>query len=347
MRLLLPVLSVSLLLGSLCAQQSAKEVFDNLSTAQKELSAGGERPDKAKVDEFQKSVKDAITTHSALLADGDGVYYRGRLELMTRDPKAATESFKSYLGKQPDSDLSHEARVMVAQLTAREDNEGARKLIAAVKADKLSEPSKKTLDALQGQFKADDTRNGLTGKEPPAIAALKVLNGKADWSLAGSKGNVVVVDFWATWCPPCRDIIPGLVQLQEKHSAEGLQVVGVTRYYGNGMDFAADSKLPHGGKPVGGREADKKLSEADELKVNENFIAAFKLNYPVVFGNETIAKDGYGVMGIPTCFVIGRDGKVVGHVVGGGKESHDKLEKMIADALGKGAVDAASKKAGN
>ncbi len=342
MRLLLPVLCVSLLFSGLCAQQTPKEVFDTLAASQKEVGR-----DRAKADAFQATAKEALKTHSALLADGDGIYYRGRIELMTRDQKAATESFKAYLGKQPDSDLSHEARLTLAQLTSREDNAGARKLVAAVKADKLSDASKKSLEQIQGQFKADDTRNGLTGKEPPAIAALKVLNGKDDWSLAGCKGKVVVVDFWATWCGPCRGIIPDLVKMQEKHAAEGLQVVGATRYYGYGMDFSADSELPHGGKSVGGREADKKLSEADELKVNENFIAAFKLNYPVVFGNETIAKEGYGVMGIPTCFVIGRDGKVVGHVVGGGPDNHAKLEKMIADALANGAVEAAAKKAGN
>ena len=111
--------------------------------------------------------------------------------------------------------------------------------------------------------------------------------------------------------------------------------------------FDESSELPHGGKSVGGREADEKLSEAAEIEVNENFVKAFKLNYPVVFGDETIGKTGYGVTGIPTCFVIGRDGKVVGHVVGGGPENHAKLESMIAGALATGAAEASAKKAGN
>ena len=190
--------------------------------------------------------------------------------------------------------------------------------------------------------------SALTGKEPPAIVATKVLNGPADWSFASSKGKVVVVDFWATWCPPCRGVIPDLVAMQEKHGSEGLQVVGVTRFYGYGMDFAADSKLPNGGKNVGDRtDPAKKLSEADELKVNENFVAAFKLNYPVVFTDASVAKDAYGVTGIPTVYVIGRDGKVVGHVVGGGKESHEKLEEMVKSALAAGAADAAGTKKGD
>jgi thiol-disulfide isomerase/thioredoxin len=342
MRVLLPVLCVSWLLTGLSAQQTAKEVFDTLTASQKEVGR-----DRGKAEAFQASAKEALQKHSALLADGDGIYYRGRIELMTRDQKAATESFKAYLDKHPDSDLAHETRVIVAQLTQREDNAGARKLLAAVKADKLGTDSKSAFDGLTKNFKAEDTRNGLTDKDAPAIPAQKVLNA-AEWSLAGSKGKVVVVDFWATWCPPCRGIIPSLVKMQEKHATEGLQIVGVTKYYGSGMDFAPDSELPHGGKTVGGRKGSgKEMTPEQEIAVNENFIKAFKVNYPIVFTDENLAGDKYGVMGIPTCYVIGRDGKVVGHVVGGDPESHAKLEKMIAGALGKGAAEATGKKSGD
>jgi thiol-disulfide isomerase/thioredoxin len=350
------VLTFSLLLSGLSAQDNPKDVYEKFAAQQKEMMAQP-RPargdqdamDKARAraDEFQKSVKDAIAANEKLLANGDGLYYRGKLQQMARDQKGATESFKAYVAASPDSDLSHEARLVLVQTTQREDKAAARQMVAAIKADKLSEGSRKMLEQVQSGFKAEDTRTGLTGKDAPAIAALKVLNGPADWSLAANKGKVVVIDFWATWCGPCRGIIPDLVKMQEKHGADGLQVVGVTRYYGYGMDFDANSELPHGGKSVGAREGDKKLSEAAEIAVNENFVKAFKLNYPVVFGNETIGKEGYGVTGIPTCYVIGRDGKVVGHVVGGGPENHAKLEAMIAGALHTGAADAAAKKAGN
>ena len=338
------VLAVSLLLSGLRAQDAPKDLFDKAVTAQKELRSGQQRPDKTKIDEFQKSVKDTLAANKDAFAKDDGVYYRGRMEMLANDRDAAAASFKTFHATKPDTEIGHEARVIAAQLAGGREAE-AKALLADVKPDKLSEPMRKSFEAMQSGFKAEETRNNLNGKEPPAIAATKVLNGPADWTFASSKGKVVVVDFWATWCPPCRQIIPDLVKLQEQHGAEGLQVVGATRYYGYGMEFEADSKLPHGGKSVGdARDPAKKLSEADELKVNEKFVAAFKLNYPVVFTDANVGKDGYGVTGIPTCFVIGRDGKVVGHVVGGGKEAHDKLEAMIKTALGSGAAEAAGKK---
>jgi len=331
------LLTISLLLAGLPAQESAKDLVDRLTTAQKEMTAAGARPDRAKIDAFQQSVKDAIAANAKLLGEGEGLYWRGRLQQMSRDLKGASDSFQGYLATKPTSDLAHEARV--AAVNGMQDKKLARELLAAVKADKLSEATKKQFEQMQTQRKAEDTRAGLDGKDAPTIAAVKVLNGNADWSLAGHKGKVVVVDFWATWCPPCRAIIPELVKLQAEHGAAGLQVVGVTKYYGSGMDFAADSELPHGGKAVGGRKGSgKEMPQEEEIKVNENFIKAFQLNYPVVLTGETVGSESYGVTGIPTCFVIGRDGKVVGHVVGGGKPNHDKLVAMIQQALGAAAA---------
>jgi len=99
------------------------------------------------------------------------------------------------------------------------------------------------------------------------------------------EGKVVVLDFWATWCPPCREEIPGFVELQKSYGDRGLVIVGVS----------LDSK-----GPVGVKE----------------FMMRFKMNYPVVMGDEAIVEAFGGVEGIPTTFVIDRKGNIVTKHVG-------------------------------
>jgi peroxiredoxin len=93
------------------------------------------------------------------------------------------------------------------------------------------------------------------------------------------KGKVVVLDFWATWCPSCRAEIPGYVDLQKKHDKAGLAIVGVS--------------LDRGGRDVVRR-----------------FITDEKINYPVVLGDDRIVGAFGGVEAIPTTFIIDRNGVV-------------------------------------
>ena len=108
---------------------------------------------------------------------------------------------------------------------------------------------------------------------------LRDVNGKPV-NLAEFKGRLVVLNFWATWCPPCRQEIPGLVALQRKYQDKGLVIIGVS----------LDQRGPGVVKP---------------------FIGRFGVNYPVVMGNEQIVSDYGGVEAIPTTFIIDRQGKVV------------------------------------
>jgi len=96
--------------------------------------------------------------------------------------------------------------------------------------------------------------------------------------LADYKGKVVLLDFWATWCAPCRSEIPKFVEWQKQYGPEGLQVIGIS------MD---DSD-----KPVPG------------------FVQQFGIDYPIALGDAKLADQYGGVLGLPVTFVIGRDGQI-------------------------------------
>ncbi len=113
---------------------------------------------------------------------------------------------------------------------------------------------------------------------------LKDLEGKTV-QLADFKGKVVILDFWATWCPPCRAEIPGFVALAKKYGAQGLAVVGVA--------------LDQGGEGLVKR-----------------FVKEQGVNYPVVLGDDEVVKAFGGIEAIPTTFVLDRSGRIVSHHVG-------------------------------
>ena len=124
--------------------------------------------------------------------------------------------------------------------------------------------------------------NTSPAAEPKPVAPnwqLRDINGEPI-SLADFKGKVVILDFWATWCPPCRQEIPGFVTLQRKYQDKGLVIIGVS----------LDKQGPSVVKP---------------------FMRELGMNYRVVMGDEKIVSDYGGIEAIPTTFIIDRQGKVV------------------------------------
>ncbi len=122
------------------------------------------------------------------------------------------------------------------------------------------------------------TRSSAVSSKQPRPApdfTLSELSGKS-LKLSDYRGRVVLLDFWATWCEPCRAEIPHFVELQDKYGSHGLQIIGVS------MDDSAD--------PV------------------PAFYKQFKMNYPVVMGNAQIGEEYGGVLGLPIAFVIDRQG---------------------------------------
>jgi len=126
-------------------------------------------------------------------------------------------------------------------------------------------------------------------------------------SLTSFRGKVVVLNFWATWCAPCKILTPWLVELQNQYGPQGLQIVGVA------LDDDA-TKVEIG-------------EAADTLRVN----------FPVLIGNEKVASAYGGVPAMPVTFFIGRDGKMIGAIVG--LKGKGEIEDLIKKALG---VEAAS-----
>ncbi len=113
--------------------------------------------------------------------------------------------------------------------------------------------------------------------------SLTDLNGQP-LSLSTYRGKVVLLDFWATWCTPCRAEIPHFVEFQNTYRDQGLQIVGIS------MD--------------------------DDLKPVGPFYKDYKMNYPVALGNDKLAQAYGGILGLPVTFLIGRDGHIQAKYVG-------------------------------
>jgi thiol-disulfide isomerase/thioredoxin len=148
------------------------------------------------------------------------------------------------------------------------------------------------------------------GKELPnePDVTFKDLQGK-DVPLSSFKGKVVVVNFWATWCEPCRVEIPWMIDFQQKFGDKGFTLLGV----------AMDEE----GKSVVEPFVQKTQFDVDGHNMT--------MNYPIVLGNDDLAAKFGGLIGLPTSVVISRDGKVAKRFIG--LVSHDQLEKTIQSLL--------------
>lgn len=136
----------------------------------------------------------------------------------------------------------------------------------------------------------------------------KDLQGK-DMALASLKGKVVVVNFWATWCDPCRTEIPWLIRLQKTYESKGFTFLGV----------AMDEE---------GKSVVDPFVQSTHFDVGGQQLT---MNYPIVLGNDEIADKFGGMLGLPTSIVISRDAKVVKRYIGLVNEAD--LEKQIKDLL--------------
>jgi peroxiredoxin len=119
--------------------------------------------------------------------------------------------------------------------------------------------------------------------------------------LADYRGKVVVLDFWATWCSPCREEIPWFTQFERKNKDRGFAVLGVS------MDD-------------------------DGWSVVRPFLKELNVNYRVVLGDDKTADLYGGIEALPTTFIIDRDGRIAATHIGlaGKDEFEDAIEKLLA-----------------
>jgi cytochrome c biogenesis protein CcmG/thiol:disulfide interchange protein DsbE len=163
---------------------------------------------------------------------------------------------------------------------------------------------------LSKALSADSGKSGASGGPHPdePDVTFKNLQGQ-DVSLASLKGKVVIVNFWATWCEPCRVEIPWMIGFQQKYADKGLTILGV----------AMDDE---------GKSVVAPYVQTTQFDVDGH---SMTMNYPIVLGNDDIAAKFGGLLGFPTTVVISRDGKVQKRFIGLADEA--ELDKQIKALL--------------
>jgi cytochrome c biogenesis protein CcmG/thiol:disulfide interchange protein DsbE len=150
----------------------------------------------------------------------------------------------------------------------------------------------------------DEASRPERGGAAPAFS-LPVLGADDSLSLAAFRGKAIVVNFWASWCVPCKDEAPFLERTWQEYRDEGLVVLGV-----NYNDFRSDA-----------------------LK----FVRDTGITYPSVVDREGKLVDDYGLRGVPETFVVGRDGKLVGEPIAGPVDDERfaaRFRSYVEEALG-------------
>lgn len=128
---------------------------------------------------------------------------------------------------------------------------------------------------------------------------LESLDGRS-LRLSDLRGKAVLLNFWATWCGPCKIEMPWFVDFQKQYGSQGLQIVGVA------MDDASKADIAKFAKDMG-------------------------VNYPILIGKESVGDQYGGVPALPESFVISRDGKIMDKIIGlrGKAEIEDSIKKAL------------------
>jgi thiol-disulfide isomerase/thioredoxin len=159
---------------------------------------------------------------------------------------------------------------------------------------------------------AEDAGDSATGPESDRPVGLDVGDRAPEWTLADEtgkphslsdyRGEIVLMDFWATWCPPCRAAMPGLQRLHEELEGEGLNVIGI-----NTSERSPD--------------------------LAPGFMRSNNYTYELLLSGDAVARQ-YDVRGIPTFYVIGTEGEILFKGSGYSHQQEKDMERVIREALG-------------
>jgi thiol-disulfide isomerase/thioredoxin len=155
--------------------------------------------------------------------------------------------------------------------------------------------------------------SSLMGKPAPPFT-LPDLSGR-EVSLSSFKGKPLLINFWATWCGPCKIETPWLIELQNEYASKGLQIIGIST---EGDDLKPD---------------DKEGWAHDKAAV-ATFVKEYKMQYPVLINGDSLAGVYGGLDAMPTSVYVDRDGKVVAMQLG--ITSKEDMAANIDEALGAG-----------
>lgn len=136
-----------------------------------------------------------------------------------------------------------------------------------------------------------------TRKEAPDFK-LEDINGKA-FQLSRHKGKIILLNFWATWCMPCREEMPSFEKLWKKLGPRGLLVVAIS------VDISR--------------------------KDIKSFVRKYHISYPILIDNKGEIRKLYEIRVLPTTYIIGRDGKFTGKILGARNWAGKKIERLLRE----------------
>ena len=186
----------------------------------------------------------------------------------------------------------------------------AEKLKAQIEKDF---PNKSLQGEIFSRFRKRDIHYKLLGDTAPELVEIHSFLPAENKTLASMRGKVVVLDFWATWCGPCYEAFPMLKELHETYQKDGLEILGITRFYGNAE----------------GAEVD----QIGEIAFLQKFKEKQQLPYSFVVAQNNTNQIIYGAGGLPTAVVVDRKGIIRYIETGTNPTRNDEIQAVVEKLL--------------